>query len=152
MTTASKSSIPPTRPLPAAILAWLPLGRAPRPFSLSSPSPKCQHRPSRSTTNSASVSTSEEQTVYMVCSSVHLSQGQALPLDVPAAPGIYSRQESKLDSQESRHDCWRNPMLDEPTYRLLLLVVALIHIVLLPLAILIFGAFFTSRVAGRTHR
>lgn len=40
-------------------------------------------------------------------------------------------------------------MLDEPTYRLLLLVVALIHIIILPLAILVFGAYFTSRAAGR---
>jgi hypothetical protein len=40
-------------------------------------------------------------------------------------------------------------MLDENTYRLLLLVVALIHIIVLPLAILLFGAYFTTRAAGR---
>ena len=40
-------------------------------------------------------------------------------------------------------------MLDAGTYRLLLLVVALMHIVVLPLAILLLGAYFTSRVTGR---
>jgi hypothetical protein len=39
-------------------------------------------------------------------------------------------------------------MLDEGTYRLLLLVVALIHIIVLPLAILVLGAYFTTRVTG----
>lgn len=37
-------------------------------------------------------------------------------------------------------------MLDESTYRLLLLVVALMHIMVVPLAILILGTFFTRRV------
>jgi hypothetical protein len=40
-------------------------------------------------------------------------------------------------------------MLDAGTYRLLLLVVALMHIIILPLAILLLGAYFTSRVSGR---
>jgi hypothetical protein len=40
-------------------------------------------------------------------------------------------------------------MLDEGTYRLLLLVVALIHIIVLPLAIFLLGIYFTSRVTGR---
>ncbi len=42
-------------------------------------------------------------------------------------------------------------MLDEGTYRLLLLVVALIHIIVLPLAILVLGAYLTSRVTGRAR-
>lgn len=42
-------------------------------------------------------------------------------------------------------------MLDEGTYRLLLLIVALIHIIVLPLAILVLGAYFTSRVTGRAR-
>lgn len=42
-------------------------------------------------------------------------------------------------------------MLDQGTYRLLLLVVALIHIVVLPLAILVLGAYFTSRVTSRVR-
>ncbi|HEU5368101.1 MAG TPA: hypothetical protein VFU69_06540 [Ktedonobacterales bacterium] len=41
-------------------------------------------------------------------------------------------------------------MLDEGTYRVLLLVVALIHIIVLPLAIFVLGAYFTRRVTGRS--
>ncbi len=39
-------------------------------------------------------------------------------------------------------------MLDAGTYRLLLLIVALIHIVVLPLAILLLGAYFTRHARG----
>ena len=40
-------------------------------------------------------------------------------------------------------------MLDESTYRLLLLVVAIIHIAVLPFAIIALGSYFTSRTTGR---
>ncbi len=41
-------------------------------------------------------------------------------------------------------------MLDEGTYRVLLLVVALIHIIVLPLAIFVLGAYFTRRTTERS--
>jgi hypothetical protein len=40
-------------------------------------------------------------------------------------------------------------MLDDNTYRVLLLVVAVMHIIVLPLAILVLGAYFTRRASGR---
>jgi hypothetical protein len=40
-------------------------------------------------------------------------------------------------------------MLSGETYRLLLLVVALIHIIVVPLAVLLLGSYFTSRLTGR---
>jgi hypothetical protein len=42
-------------------------------------------------------------------------------------------------------------MLDAGSYRLLLLIVALMHIIVLPLAILVLGAYFTSRATGRAR-
>jgi len=39
--------------------------------------------------------------------------------------------------------------ISDGTYRWLLLVVALIHIIILPLAILLLGSYFTSRITGR---
>jgi hypothetical protein len=42
-------------------------------------------------------------------------------------------------------------MLDESTYRLLLLMVALIHIIVVPLTLVLLGTFFTSR-ARQQHR